>query len=101
MLNVDPETYEWLRNERREIRKTMRQPGLTPQEREACEERLSSSRAHVGIAQALADNEVEMFLDETERVTRQEGRQRGWGWYVAVALLGLVIYKTLKWMVRG
>jgi hypothetical protein len=101
MLNVDEGTCESLLDERRAIEEAMRKPGLASRERAELEERLSDNESLVGIAQVLAKNELEMALEEFERSAARESRGPSWMWYAAVALAAVVIYRTLKWLLKG
>lgn len=76
-------------------------PGLAPRERAELEERLSTNEAHIGISQVLAKNELEMLLEDFERSAARERRGPSWMWYATVALLAVVIYRTLKWLLKG
>ena len=98
-VTLDPTTS--LQDERKAIQEALCKPGLAPQERENLEERLSLNGAHIGISQALADNELEMLMEEVERLEEKENRRRTWLWYAGVVVLIFVIYKALKTLTRG
>lgn len=81
------ETAQWLHNDLDKITARLRTPGLTKAERDECQERLESNKALTGMSQVLADNEIDMLLDD---LAAEEGRRSRAGRFAGI-ILGAVL----------
>jgi len=80
-------TAQWLQDDRDLIIANLRSPGITKAEFAEYQELLETNKALTGMSQVLADNEMEMLLDD---LAAEEDRRSRAGTF-AGAILGGVL----------